>query len=126
MPEYELLGADEGRGLLPWSWARERLESARNYWLATTRPDGRPHAMAVWAVWHEESLWFSTARGSRKATNLAGNPRCVVCTERADEAVIVEGVAGLARDPARLVAVAEIYLAKYEMPYPTVEFRCTG
>jgi len=37
-------------GLLPWSFALERLEKARNYWVATTRPDGRPHTVPVWGV----------------------------------------------------------------------------
>lgn len=31
--------------MLPWAPALERLATARNYWLATTRPDGRPHAI---------------------------------------------------------------------------------
>ena len=51
MPGYGILAAEAGRGLLPWSWAAERLAKARTYWLATTRPDGRPHAMPVWGVW---------------------------------------------------------------------------
>ena len=37
MPEYGLLDAHQGRGLLPWQWAQERLEAAFRYWLATTR-----------------------------------------------------------------------------------------
>ena len=31
--------SDDG-GMLPWEWARRRLEEARNYWLATAGPDG--------------------------------------------------------------------------------------
>ena len=33
-------------GLLPWRWARERLEQALVYWVASVRPDARPHVMA--------------------------------------------------------------------------------
>ena len=73
MPEYGLLDADAGRGLLPWSWAIERLERARNFWLFT---------------------------------------------ERADEAVIVEGSVELTADSAMLAPVAERYAAKYGMGYP--------
>jgi len=36
MPGYGTLEPEEGTGLLPWSWAVERLTSSRNYWLATT------------------------------------------------------------------------------------------
>ena len=34
--------------LLPWAYAEQRLVAARNYWLATTRPDGRPHVSPAW------------------------------------------------------------------------------
>ena len=93
MPGYGLAPAEGGTGLLPWSWAERRLADARNYWLATTGADGRPHAMAVWAVWCEQALWFSTGVSTRKGRNLTRDPRCVITTERADEAVIVEGSA---------------------------------
>jgi hypothetical protein len=32
-------------GMLPWSWAQERLVAARNYWVCTTRSGDRPHAV---------------------------------------------------------------------------------
>lgn len=118
MPEYGILPADEGRGLLPWSWAAKRLSRSHNYWFATARPDGRPHTMAVWGIWLDDVLYFSTGRRSRKARNLAENPYCSVCTERANEAVIVEGVARLVRQPARLARIARVYRAKYHMTYP--------
>ncbi len=35
-------------GQLDWSHAEERLKRARNYWIATTRPYGTPHAVPVW------------------------------------------------------------------------------
>src|ERR687885_452744 len=75
MPGYGIVGPTEGSGLLPWSWAEQRLVASRNYWLASGRPDGRPHVMPVWGVWHQRSLWFSSSRGSRKARNLAADPR---------------------------------------------------
>jgi len=51
MPGYGLLDAAQGAGLLPWSWAVERLQRSHDYWVATVRPDGRPHVMPVWGVW---------------------------------------------------------------------------
>jgi PPOX class probable F420-dependent enzyme len=114
MPGYGIVAANKGRGLLPWSWAAERLSNAHNYWIATTRPDGRPHAMAVWGVWHDGAFYFSTGRRSRKARNLARNPRCVVCTERADEPVILEGVAEEVTDPSLIRRIGAPYHAKYK------------
>jgi PPOX class probable F420-dependent enzyme len=101
------------RGLLPWATAARRLARSHNYWLVTTRPDGRPHAMPVWGLWLDDRFYFSTGRRSRKARNLAADPRCLVCAERADEALIVEGTAVAVTDPAALVPLAAPYRRKY-------------
>ncbi len=118
MPGYGLLGPNEGRGLLPWSCAEERLRSSWNYWISTVRAGGRPHAMPVWGVWEAESFCFSTASGSRKARNLGQDPRCVVTTESAGEAVILEGAAELESGIELLERVSRAYGAKYPMGYP--------
>ncbi len=114
MPGYGILDANAGRGLLPWSWASERLAKARNFWIATTRPDGRPHVMPVWGVWLDDTFYFSTGPQSRKAQNLATNPQCTVGAEPADEPVIVEGVAQRVADPLLLKRVADVYSQKYQ------------
>ncbi len=38
-------------GLLNWSDVETRLLSTKNVWMATTRPDGRPHVVPRWGVW---------------------------------------------------------------------------
>jgi Pyridoxamine 5'-phosphate oxidase len=78
---------------LPWSHAEERLTRARNYWICTSRPDGRPHSAPVWGFWHEGALYFGTHRDSRKARNIAANTNVSVHLESGDDVVIVEGVA---------------------------------
>ncbi|HEY2518111.1 MAG TPA: pyridoxamine 5'-phosphate oxidase family protein [Polyangiaceae bacterium] len=113
LPGYGIAAADEGEGLLPWSWARERLTAARNYFLSTTSPGGRPHVMVIWGLWQDDRFIFSTAQASRKGRNLAADPRCVVCPEAAEEAVIVEGVASRLDDAAALARAATAYQAKY-------------
>lgn len=114
MPGYGILDANSGKGLLPWSWATERLMKAHTYWIATTRPDGRPHMMLVWGVWLDDMFCFSTGQQSRKARNLAMNPRCTVSVESGDEAVIVEGVAETVTEPALARRFAAAYGAKYQ------------
>jgi pyridoxine/pyridoxamine 5'-phosphate oxidase len=89
VPGYEV--SAKKTGLLPWKWAAERLKKSRQYWIATTRPDGAPHLMIIWGLWLEDAFWFSTGATSRKARNLAGNPKCVIGTDNAAEAVILEG-----------------------------------
>lgn len=113
MPGYGVLNTEDGAGLLPWSWAVERLTGSHNYWMVTTRPDGRPHSMPLWGVWLDDGFCFSTGRQSRKGRNLRENPNCVVSTENAAEAVIVEGVAEQIADRAALKPFYEAYKAKY-------------
>lgn len=76
--------------LKPWSWALERLEKSHNYWIATSRPDRRPHLMIVWGIWWQDAFWFSTGPRTRKVKNIAASPHVVIGTEAADEAVILE------------------------------------
>jgi len=118
MPGYGLLGPSEGTGLLPWHWARERLRESRNYWAVTLWPDGRPHAMPIWGVWDQETFWFSSGLRSRKARNVAGDPRCVITTEDALNPVTVEGSADVVRDADEVARVLGLINDKYLSDLP--------
>jgi nitroimidazol reductase NimA-like FMN-containing flavoprotein (pyridoxamine 5'-phosphate oxidase superfamily) len=113
MPGYGILDSNSGKGLLPWSWATERLVEAHTYFVATTRPDGRPHVMPVWGIWLEGAFYFSTGRNSRKARNLSDNPRCVVSIELNGESIILEGVAEEIVEKAVLHQCCDAYNVKY-------------
>ena len=69
--------------------AVSRLRAAMVYWLATTRSDGRPHAMPVWGVLLDEVLWFGTM--GQKVVNLRHQPYAVVHHESAEDVAIIEG-----------------------------------
>jgi general stress protein 26 len=112
MPGYGIAGPDQGSGLLDWSWAAQRLTEARNYWVATVWPTGRPHLMPVWAMWDDSTLWFSSAVGSRKTKNLRADPNCVVTTDASDP-VIIEGQATVVTERAQLQRVIDLMNAKY-------------
>jgi nitroimidazol reductase NimA-like FMN-containing flavoprotein (pyridoxamine 5'-phosphate oxidase superfamily) len=112
MPGYGLPRGQ--KGLLPWRWAEQRLRRSHNYWLATVRPDRRPHVMPLWGIWVDARFYFSTGGQSRKARNLAANPACIVCTENSAEAVILEGTAAQLRDAAELKRLAPHYARKYK------------
>jgi PPOX class probable F420-dependent enzyme len=112
MPGYGVAGPDEGRGLLPWSWAQERIAAAERYWLVTVSPDGAPHVMPVWAIWHEAAIWLSTGGESRKARNLRREPRCALHVDGPDP-VIVNGVAEIVADPGAIARMTAAYAAKY-------------
>ena len=70
-----------------------RLEAARNVWLATVRPDGRPHLVPIWFVTVADRWYLCTAPGSVKARNLGANPHVALALENGDQPYIVEGQA---------------------------------
>lgn len=109
---YQIAGPRSGSGLLPWSWVDDRLRKAWTYWVATTRSDGRPHVMPVWAVWSGEAVYFGTDRSSQKARNLASRPAISVQVEKNDEAIVLEGIAREA-PASSLSEIDALYLAKY-------------
>ena len=109
--------SDDLSALKPWAWAVERLEKSHNYWITTimsgtSSSNASPHTMVVWGLWQDGRFLFSTGGKSRKARNLATNPNCVLCTEDASEAVIVEGETEIADLPAR-----RKFLPPYERKY---------
>jgi PPOX class probable F420-dependent enzyme len=117
VPGYGLRPASEGTGLLPWESARERLQNSHDYWLATARPDGRPHLMPVWGVWLDEALWFSTSVWSRKARNLRGSSWCSVSTDDALDPVVLEGTAQVRSGEPDRRRFLEVLNAKYSTGY---------
>jgi hypothetical protein len=102
-------------GMLPWKWAVKNLSESREYWIMTVRPDGRPHAMIIWGLWFDGAFWFGTGGKTQKARNLAENPNCIIGTQNAAEAVILEGVAEMITDKAIWKKLGPIYLRKYGM-----------
>ncbi|MBY8870733.1 pyridoxamine 5'-phosphate oxidase family protein [Micromonospora sp. PLK6-60] len=99
----------------PTSWKQggERLAGGSTYWLATVRPDGRPHLVPVLAVWVDGVLHFSAGGQTRKARNIAERPQVSIATEGDGMDVVVEGEAVLVRDTGRLEGVARAYADKY-------------
>jgi nitroimidazol reductase NimA-like FMN-containing flavoprotein (pyridoxamine 5'-phosphate oxidase superfamily) len=113
MPDYGV--SERAKGLLPWKWAEDRLRKSHQYWIATVRPDGRPHVMVIWGLWHDGEFYFSTGETSRKVRNLKANPWCVIGSERAEQAVIVEGRVEPVTDAAVRKSVSKSYGRKYKM-----------
>ena len=102
------------RGMLSWDYVEERMVAARNYWVATVRPDGRPHMTPVWGLWVDMAFYFGSGSQTRKAHNLAKNPHVAVHPE-SDDVVILEGVVEMVTnpDPALAERVFAASTAKY-------------
>jgi PPOX class probable F420-dependent enzyme len=104
------------RGHLTWEATELRLRVGRSSIIATTRPDGRPHAMAIWFCWLDGRLYFITARSTQKARNLARQPWAVVHVGDGDEVLMVEGSTQRITDEAERARVDDAYRAKYVDP----------
>ena len=90
---------DGDGGVLEWSTVENRLSAAVHYWMATTRPDGRPHVVPRWGVWMDGRFWYDGAPDTIHVRNLNANPACVLHLEDGRRAVIVEGRSEAADPP---------------------------
>jgi hypothetical protein len=98
---------------IPWSRALEALENdAGTYWLATVRPDGRPHVAGVGALWVDDRYYFVSGAGTRKSRNLAANPNCVISASLPGLDLIIEGTAAPVEDEATLRRIADLYASQ--------------
>ena len=79
------------KGTLDWSWVEERMNHELIYWVASVRPNGRPHVTPIWGAWVDDSFWMEGGPRTRRFQNLAANPASVVTVEQGNDAVILEG-----------------------------------
>ncbi|WP_347757079.1 pyridoxamine 5'-phosphate oxidase family protein [Agrococcus sp. ProA11] len=105
---------EDDTGLLSWDEVEARLRASQHYWLASVRPDGRPHSIPRWGVWLDGRFWYDGSPATRHARNAAQNPAVTLTLEDGKEAVIVEGESHATRaEPgdlgARLAAAFEKY-----------------
>lgn len=77
----------------------QRLLTERNIWMATTRPDGRPHLVPIWFVWHAGAFYIVTGRRSVKARNLAANPSVAVALEDGVTPIVADCRASMVARP---------------------------
>lgn len=85
--------------------------------LGTVNPDGSPQTSVVWVGRDGADLVVSTADGRRKVRNIARDPRvslCVYDQHDPEQYVEVRGLATVAEDPGRQLAVA--LAEQYEGP----------
>jgi hypothetical protein len=109
--------------LLDWGRIATRLEQGvtqapgsggpdrHTSWLATINVDGTPHVTGVGALWVDGAFWFETGDGTRKAKNLARDPRCTLSVATHDFDLVLEGEAAKITDPPTVAAMAQRWAA---------------
>ena len=97
---------------IPWSRALKPLESSApgTYWLATTRPDGRPHVAAIGALWVDGKIYFVSGARTRKSRNLAAKRICAVSVSLPGIDLVFEGAARRVTDKPTLLRLAKSYV----------------
>lgn len=103
-----------GDAELPWERARDAVAGGSQgpgvtHFLGTIRPDGRPHAAGVGAIWLDGDLYFTSGPDTRKARNLAATPACTISARLEGIDLVFEGEATRVTDPPTLERAAEVY-----------------
>jgi PPOX class probable F420-dependent enzyme len=94
----------------------ERLRTEIIIWLATVRPDGRPHLVPVWFLWNNsESVVYIFSKPDQKIRNLKENPNVVLAlnSPTGNDVVTLEGTATLLPRDA-ITSAHPDYEAKYK------------
>ena len=96
---------------IAWSRALKQLESSSTgtFWIATTRPDGRPHVAGIGALWVDGKIYFVSGARTRKSRNLAANPSCVFSVSLTGMDLVIEGTAIRVADRPTLLRLAKRY-----------------
>lgn len=118
MPEgYGIPTSTEGT--LDWRAVEAELVASVHYWLATVRPDGRPHVVPRWGVWLDGRFYYDGAPTTRHVVNAEANPRVSLHLEDGARAVIIEGTSVASRaDPEDLGArLAEAFTKYHDRGY---------
>jgi hypothetical protein len=102
-----------GNPALSWSRPHDLLAASAtahvNFFLGTVRPDGRPHAAGIGALWHDGDLYLVSGPETRKSRNLAANPACTISVHLEGIDLVLEGEAHRVTDPPTLERLAQRY-----------------
>jgi hypothetical protein len=104
-----------GNAELPWSRPRDILAAEGThaadltFFVATVRPDGRPHTAGVGAVWVDGALYFTSGPGTLKSRNLVSNPACSIAVRLQGMDLVLEGEAHRVIDQSTLDRLAAVY-----------------
>ena len=117
----EIMNLGEADGLPPVDWDAvvDKLGAgsapdhgavnSRSTWLSTVNDNGSPHLIPVGAIWLQGAFWFQTGANTRKARNVARDPRCSIALSIRDADVIVEGVVQRITEPGAVALAAKAW-----------------
>lgn len=101
------------------SQMEKRLRSEKNIWVATARPDGRPHLTPTWFVLVDGRVYICIDPDSVKAHNLEGNDQIALALEDGSSPIIIEGTARPANGSNGPEGVLDAFKRKYDWDIAT-------
>ena len=118
--EIKNLGEADGLAAIDWSLVAAQLAdlsihddprspSRATFWLTTLNADGSPHVTSVGALWHAGAGWFQTGDRTRKARNVARDPRCTISVATKGFDVMVAGEAKRVTDAKTVAEIAALW-----------------
>ena len=90
----------------------ELLSKEEICYIATSRPDGRPHVMPIWFIYHEGRIWFETDITTVKFKNIQHN-NCVMIVFGGKSTYIVEGSVKWRKESELGFPIRKMYWEKY-------------
>jgi hypothetical protein len=92
--------------------AMARIDDEQIVWVATSRPDGRPHLSPIWFVWLRGRMWICTGADAVKSRNATAEPRVSVALQDGMKPAVGEGVVTIHERPYP-ADVAEAFMARF-------------
>jgi len=94
------------------------LTTQRTVRLSTVGPDGFPHAIPLWFVWLEATVFMNSTLGNITMRNLGHDPRATGCVDDGTayeelRGVLVHGRVETANDDPRIPYVEHVWSEKY-------------
>jgi general stress protein 26 len=99
-----------------WRSFETRLRRETTLWIATVRPDGRPHLTPVWFVWQDGKLYIAIGTNTQKFSNLQSNQSVAMALPDTDNVLIFEGHARVV-DHETTVSIAELFDDKFDWDF---------
>jgi hypothetical protein len=116
----EIINLGKADGLPPVEWDKivETISAglapapdavnSRTTWLSTVNEDGSAHVVPVGAIWVDGAFWFQTG-ATRKAHNVARDPRCSIALSIRGADVVIEGEAQHVTENAAVARAAKAW-----------------
>jgi len=124
-PKFPKGYADNPASYVMWDWVAEQLNESENYWLASVRPDGRPHVVPRWGAFIDNKLFYDGSPETIHSRNIMKNSQVTLHLENGYKVVIMEGVSQTADKPslefAKLLSetISKKYASQGYTPEPT-------